>query len=158
MRERLQNYALFSEIISAFAVVISLLYVGYQIQINTAERRTESIQAINTGYRELALVYVEIEEAGIAWHKMIDEEVLSKRQVDIMSDSLFAHLMLLEDTYNQHKEGYVNDEFLASKTSLETFRISVSPQIQNVYENMKQQNVFTASFTNWLDEELERSR
>ena len=96
--KKLQEYALIAEVVGAAAVVISLLYVGYQLALNTAENRVDSIQSINSGYRELALVYVTNSEAGIAWHKVLDGEELTKREVDIMSDSIYAHMLQLEDT------------------------------------------------------------
>jgi len=156
MKEKLQEYALLAEIFGAVAVVISLLYVGFQIQENTAERRADSIQSINEGYRNLALTYVENEGAGIAWHKMLDDEELTKREVDLMSDALFAHLMQLEDTYNRYLEGYIDEEFLASKTSLEILRITLSPQVNIIYEEMKSVEIYTTSFTNWLDAEIQK--
>ena len=151
----MQSFALIAEIVSAIAVVLSLLYVGFQIQVNTAERRADSISSLNIGYREIALTYVNNEEAGVAWHKMLDREELSKREVDIMSDALYAHLVLLEDTYNKHKEGYLDDDFLNSRRSLEIYRITVSPQIRKVYETMKLQEIYTESFIHWLDDEIE---
>lgn len=157
MNEKLQNYALIAEIISVIAVVLSLLYVGYQIQLNTAERRAESIQSLNAGYRELALIYVNNKEAGIAWHKLLEGKELTKREVDMMADTLYANLMLLEDTYNQHKAGYVDYEFLESKRAVEKIRLTRSPQLQAAYEIMKQEEIFTASFINWLDSKLEET-
>ena len=131
--------------------------MGFQIQQNTTERRADSIEALNTGYREIALTYVEIEDAGVAWHKILDGEELTKRDLDVMSDSLFAHLMLLEDTYNKHQQGYITDEFLAARTSLEIIRVTRSQQLREVYESMKRDGIYTASFIEWLDEEIEKS-
>jgi hypothetical protein len=156
MREKLQEYALIAEIIGGLAVVLSLVYVGFQIQLNTSERRADSIESLNTGYRELALTYVEIEAAGVAWHKMLEGEDLTKQEVNLMSDALFAHLMLLEDTFNKHAEGYISDEFLESRTSLEIMRITLSPEIRQVYEGMKLKRIYTASFIEWLDGEIQK--
>lgn len=156
MREKLQEYALIAEIIGAIAVVVSLIYVGFQIQQNTTERRADSIEALNTGYREVALTYVEIENAGVAWHKVLDGEELTKREVDVMSDSLFAHLMLLEDSYNKHRQGYIDDEFLAARTALEIIRVTRSAQLREIYEGMKVEGIYTASFIRWFDGEINK--
>ncbi len=92
MRKSLQDYAFIAEIVGGIAVVLSLLYVGFQIQLNTSERRAESVESITAGNRQLALVYVNNNDAGVAWHKMLDGEELTKRELDIMSDALYAHL------------------------------------------------------------------
>ena len=157
MNEKLQKYALIAEILGGIAVVVSLIYVGFQIQQNTTERRADSIESLNTGYREIALTYVEIKDAGVAWHKVLDGEELTKRDLDVMSDSLFAHLMLLEDTYNKHQQGYIDDEFLAARTSLEIMRVTLSPQLREVYESMKDEGIYTESFIRWFDEEIDKA-
>ena len=158
MKQTLKNYALVAEIVGGVAVVLSLLYVGYQIQLNTAERRAESVKSIAQGNRDLALVYVNNEDAGIAWHKVLDGESLSKRELDLMSDSLYAHLMHLEETYNMHREGYIEDEFMESRVALIELKLLWSDQLRQVYGNMKEEGVFSRSFVDWLDKNLESSR
>ncbi len=158
MKHTLQNYALIAEIVGGVAVILSLLYVGYQIQLNTAERRAESLKSIAQGNRDLALVYVNNEEAGIAWHKVLDGEPLSKRELHLMSDSLYAHLMLLEETYNMHREGYIEDEFMESRVALIEQKLLWSDQLRQVYASMKEEGIFSRSFVNWLDNNLESSR
>jgi hypothetical protein len=158
MKQTLQNYALIAEIAGGVAVVLSLLYVGYQIQLNTSERRTESIRSITQGNRDLALIYVNNRDAGIAWHKVLDGIPLSEREFQLMSDSLYAHLMLLEETYNMHREGYVEDEFMASRVALIEQKILWSDQLRHVYGSMKEDGIFSSSFIDWLDEKLENSK
>ena len=47
MKEKLQEYALLAEVISAIAIVISLIFVGLQIQEGNRETRAATIQAIS---------------------------------------------------------------------------------------------------------------
>lgn len=156
--KKLEQYALVAEIVGAIAIVISLFYVGYQLQLNTDENRTSSIQSINAGYRELALVYVSNKEAGIAWHKMLDGEQLSKREVDLMTDKIFSDLMLLEEAYFRANEGYLDEGFLESKISLMQEKVLISDQVRVGYEGMKTNGIFTQSFVNWFDGELRKSK
>ena len=83
MKKSLEQYALIAEVVGAVAVILSLLYVGFQIQLNTAEERADSVQSITIGNRELALVYVNNHQAGVAWHKVLDGVVLNKRELEI---------------------------------------------------------------------------
>ena len=157
MKKSLQDFALIAEIAGGIAVVLSLLYVGFQIQLNTAERRADSIESITSANRELALTYVNNSEAGIAWHKVLDGKELTKREVDIMSDSIFAHLMLLEETYSKHQEGYIDDAFLDARLALIESKILWSPQLRTVYEDMKQNKIYTKPFITWLEGKLRAS-
>jgi len=54
---KLEKWALIAEIVGAAAVVMSLLYVGYQIQLSTSERRDASIQAITSRDEQIAFIY-----------------------------------------------------------------------------------------------------
>lgn len=154
MIETLANWG---EFLGGIAVVVSLIYVSLQIRLNTAERRTDSIQSITTGNRELALIYVNNHEAGVAWHKMLDGEAMSKREVDIMSDALYAHLMLLEETYSKYQQGYVDQDFLDARVALVTHKVLLSPQLREVYGLMKQVRIYSQVFIEWFDEQLKAS-
>lgn len=157
MKKSLQDYALIAEIVGGIAVVLSLLYVGFQIQLNTAERRTDSIQSITAGNRELALVYVNNTDAGRAWHKVIDGKELNKEELDRMSDSLYAHLMLLEETYSKYQEGYLDEAFLDARVALIEGKVLWSPQLKGVYQGMKKSGIFTRPFIDWLEARLRES-
>ena len=109
MKRSLQDYASIAEIISGIAVVISLLYVGFQIQIATNESRSQSAQSIFEGQRELHIVQIENVELGDAWFKVLGGEELTKREEEILQSFLVAHLMLLEETYEKYKQGYLHD-------------------------------------------------
>lgn len=72
MKEKLQEFALIAEIASAVAVVLSLLYVGYQIRESTEQARLDSIRTMDQGYQQQAMNYVNNETLGIAWHKVLE--------------------------------------------------------------------------------------
>lgn len=105
MKERLQELALHAEIVSAAAVVLSLLYVGYQIRESTEQARLDSIRTVDQGYQQQAMNYVNNELLGIAWHKVLEGEKLTDREVDMFGDNLYSNLMLLEETWNAVKGG-----------------------------------------------------
>jgi len=153
----LQDWASLAEVVSGFAVVISLIYVGYQVKINTAEKRAASVQSITTGYRELALVDVNNEAASVAWHKVLNGGELSGRELDLMSDAIYAHLMALEEAFDKHKSGYIDEEFLDARVKLMQLRLLLSPQVRRIYEGMKKNGIYTSSFIAWLENELRKS-
>lgn len=157
MKQNLQEYALIAEIVSALAVVLSLIYVGYQIRENTEQARLESIRAMNKGYQEQAMNYVHNEALGIAWHKILTGEVLTEREVDMFGDNLYASLMLLEETYNAVKAGYLDESFLEPKVALIQREILASPQIRERHAYMVQERIYTSEFVTWLDEQLKNS-
>jgi hypothetical protein len=68
----------------AFAVVLSLLYAGYQIQLNTAERRDSSIPAITERDEQIALIHEKDEAAREAWSKVLRTEELELTDLRVM--------------------------------------------------------------------------
>ena len=56
MKEKPQRLALLAEIVSAVAVVLSLLYVGYQVRESTEQARLDSIRTMDQGHRFYASV------------------------------------------------------------------------------------------------------
>lgn len=157
MKEKLQEYALVAEIISALAVVLSLIYVGYQINLNTQQARLDSIRAMNSGYQAQALNYVHNEALGIAWHKVLDGGTLTDREVDMFSDNLYSTLMLLEETWNAVRAGYLDESFLQPKITLMQTKILTSPQIRERHQRMVENGIYTPEFISWLEGHLQQS-
>jgi len=157
MKAKLQEYALIAEIVSAIAVVLSLLYVGYQIRENTQQAQLDSIRAMDQGYLSSARGYVDNEALGVAWHKVLNGGTLTERELDMFGDNLYAHLMLLEETWNAAKSGYLDEAFLEPKIRLMQFKILSSPQVRERHEFMVSQGIYTQEFINWLNEQLKQS-
>lgn len=153
----LEQIYFIAEIISAIAVVLSLVYVGRQIKLNTAEKRVDSVQSIISGWNRLTLTYIENEEAGEAWRKVMGREELDNKQRNLMAHIIFAHLMLLEEVYNKYQAGYLDDEFLNPRIKVIQVLLLNTPQVRNIHAGMMRGGIFTQSFIDWLDIELQKS-
>lgn len=53
---KLTEWAQIAEIVAAVAVVLSLIYVGYELKENTSAIRASSVQAITTGTRDSMMI------------------------------------------------------------------------------------------------------
>ncbi|MDC1437040.1 hypothetical protein N8303_07330 [Gammaproteobacteria bacterium] len=154
----LEQIYFIAEIISAIAVILSLVYVGYQIKLNTAEKRVDSVQSIISGWNRLTLIYIENEEVGEAWRKVMGREELNNTQLNLMAHIIFAHLMLLEEVYNKYQAGYLDDEFLNARIKVIQFLLLNTPQVRELGAGMIRGGIFTQSFVNWLEIELQKSK
>ena len=157
MKEILQEFALIAEIVSAVAVVLSLLYVGYQIRKSTEQARLDSIRRMDQGYQQQAMNYVHNECLGIAWHKVLEGEKLTDREVDMFGDNLYANLMLLEETWNAAKGGHLDGAFLGPKIALIQTKVLSFPQVRARHEFMVESGIYTPEFVAWLDGQLKKS-
>jgi len=154
VKEKLQNTALVAEIISAIAVVISLIYVGYQIQVNTAVSRLNSIQSITERDQQLGLALATNANLGIAFHKMWERQETSERERAILADLLYSEMRLAEDVYTKYVLNQVDDDFIHSRTMIPQAGILRSPALREVYEIWKKAGMFPHPFIDWFDSEL----
>ena len=60
MKEKLQEYALIAEIIGGFAIVISLVFVGFQIQQGTEETAINTAAIRTSAYQDLTAQMLDI--------------------------------------------------------------------------------------------------
>ena len=146
----LQDYAAIGELIGALAVVISLIYVGYQIRQNTRVNSASARHAIS----EFALEFSKFNAA----HADRLAKVMQETELD-EADRLFrwwCHMQIIlhAETYYHHYQmgmlpqthwqGYVHyvTGYLASP-GMREFWADVGP-------------AFSSDFSAWIDEQFEK--
>lgn len=113
MKEKLQEYALIAEIISAIAVVVSLVFVGIQIRdssestdLNTAailaNSRQESVKM------ELGLIYKTIESPAIAKWNVEGFERLDPIEQEMVRAQIEAFFRARENLWFQYQAGVID--------------------------------------------------
>ena len=106
MKEKLQEYALLAEIISAVVIVISLFFVGFQIQDGNRETRAATVQAqlnAEMNFQSEILRYANI------WDKVSKGEQLDEGEEFRRALILYNMMMALnENRYEQFKAGYLD--------------------------------------------------
>jgi hypothetical protein len=109
MKEKLQEYALIAEIIGALAIVLSLIFVGYEIRQNSLIQTRVMTQALVTGYSNTVSLIVESEELRCAYAKgMRDFNGLSGTEAATYSGYALAVWRQREDLYFHHLDGLVD--------------------------------------------------
>ena len=107
----LDNLAALAEIIGAIAVVISLIYVGYQVKENTS--------AIQTQVHESVVGHV-LDAEGALLHNADLARIIVKAEADyesltpdelLRAQTFFTHeLVNWESAFVHHKQGFVEDD------------------------------------------------
>ena len=113
MKEKLQEYALLAEIISAVGIIISLVFVGFQIRDNTVASQAATYQA-SVGYDIELLMHL---SADPDLSRIIDiytygddASSLSANDIVRAQYEFTALLRHLENLYLQHELGMLSDE------------------------------------------------
>ena len=110
----LSDWANFSEIIGAIAVVISLIYVGNQVYENTAAIKSATARESLAGFREQQLMLSENPELLDLILRRDRNEDLSELELARLDNFVHQYLALLEQAYWEHKRGLLEDEMWAA--------------------------------------------
>ena len=98
------------EIVGASAVVISLVYLAFQIRTQNRESRASSVHQVIDGYRSSIGVLHEPEMADIWVQAMSDFDSLTESQRLRLVVYLTGAIRSFEDAYFQWREGRLEDE------------------------------------------------
>ena len=102
------------EQIATFAVVISLLFVGYEIRQNTKLARAQARHALAELNQEW-LIYVSQNETNNIWHKVwYTDDELTPIEWRRGSFLMTIHLRRFENVFFQFSEGFFDESALSS--------------------------------------------
>ena len=111
MKEKLKEYALLAEIISAIVVTLSLIFVGLQIQSNTHASEASTLQAISAIEVEILLASsVSPERAVVISRFAEDPSQLTGQQLEQGAYAMMANFRHWENLYLQYRAGFLSDE------------------------------------------------
>jgi len=119
MKDKLQEYALLAEIISAIAIVISLVFVGVQIQKNTKASEAATLQEISAVEVEILLsTSTSPERAALITNFTNNPESLKG---DLLQQAIYAfsaNIRHWEDLYLQYKAGFISEEAWETRSAV----------------------------------------
>ena len=125
MKEKLQEYALLAEIISAIVVTLSLIFVGLQIQSNTEASEASTMQAISAVEVEILLASsasperaAAITEIALNPSQMTDEQLMQGVY------ALMANFRHWENLYLQYEAGFLSEDAWETRSAVMETAIS----------------------------------
>lgn len=152
---KLEKYALMAEVVSAIAIVITLIFVIVEIRANTdatlaANRqslasRTEQFLATQSTSPEIAALVVKVRN---------DEELTDVERYQYGSH-LGQILRLAEEGYLQYLDDNLSSEYWQTRARNTVDSRMNSRLSRELYYEWSELGWFTRQFTEWLDDELE---
>jgi len=98
------------EIIGAFAVVISLVYLAVQIRRQSKESRAAAMHEIAVGFRESIASFSSSELAELFVKAKADVELLTEKEKFQLITSFARALRLWEEAYLVHEKGRLEED------------------------------------------------
>lgn len=130
VKEKLQEYALLAEIISAICIVASLLFVGVQIKQNSESMELSAYEGFRQDFVDLqSLVVNNPQLASLLSKSFVGEELTleEKVQLDAYAFSLFT---LGDSVYRKYSRSLINEDELIDAISPIRYVIARSEYIK----------------------------
>ena len=161
MKEKLQEYALVAEIISAIAIVASLVFVGLQIRLSAEETslNTRSIQGDSyqglieqLNYTNLARVeYPQFAELMSRYQA--GEEIIIPAEINQMNAFFALNIRYGDLAFRQFRNGLIDEQMLNSILGPIWGFLSAGRQGLQQWENLSR--LLDPEYVRYLDQLLE---
>ena len=120
--ERLSNLTQIAEIVGSVGVVVSLLYVGYEISQNTREVQASNRQAIAGRVQEFTLTVASTPKLALALSGEVDPDTLPTDQRTQLAYYLIAFFGNSEDAFHQYADGLLTEEYWEARAAIRIFQ------------------------------------
>ena len=147
---RLSDWASVAEVIGAAAVVISLIYVGVQINANTAEVRAANRQQLVNRSFDATGNAATNPDLAIALTKAADGTPLTDQELAQYRYFVRGMIYDIQEAYLLHSEGRLDDSYWQTRAAIFLTYIKTAPA-REVYDRDKKLGVLHGDFVVWAD-------
>ncbi len=143
MKERLQEYALIAEIIGAVAIVLSLLFVGQELQQSNRLASAESLREGTQVWIKANAETLGSEESTAFMRKALNEyQSLSEDEKGRFYVGIFEFVAAFDTLHNQYEAGLLREETYIS-IALGYYSLIKMPGTQKLF---KENEVYLAPY------------
>jgi hypothetical protein len=156
MKLKLAEYASIAEIIGAFAVVISLIYVGVQVNDSTSAVRAASANDVNVALQSWYLqIGSDQQTAELFYEALTSEEALSNKEEFQFLMMLHGAFLAFQNSYLLAEEGTIDPE-LSEDITAALVGIKKLPGMRRYW--LRRKSYLHSGFADYVDQLLEQDR
>ena len=154
MNSRLSDLAHLAEIVGAFAVVVSLVYVGIQVNDGVGASRSASVNDANVALQSWYLEVGSDEQTSRLFYRgLLSEEALPNEEEFQFLMIFHGVFLAFQNSYWLAEEGTLDPELLEALTAA-ILGVKDTPGMQRYWRQRR--SYLNASFGLYVDELLER--
>jgi hypothetical protein len=153
---RLSDWASIAEVIGAVALVISLIYVGYQIKANTIEVRATNRQELVSRSLIATHTAASSPELARALAKAAEGETLTTLEMAQYTYFVRGMQYDIQEAYLLYIEGRLDEAYWLTRASIFKAYMETSGG-REVYSRHKALGVLHADFVRWADQNLDEN-
>jgi len=146
----LSEWGNIAEVISAGAVVVSLLYVGYQVSENTGEIRAANRQQLVNRSHSASLLMATNKDLATVLAKATAGEPMDGTERRQLASAIRAVLYDTQEAFLLNREGRVDEGYWATRGALVSLYLA-NPASRSAYDEMKSRGLLLGDFTAWVD-------
>ena len=152
---KLEKWALVAEIVSGFSIVITLIFLLFEVRANTEATLATTRQSLAS--RTEAFLLAQATSPAIAQlaGKARRDEELTYEELYQYAGQLGGLLRLAEEGYLQYLDGNLDAEYWRTRASNTVDSRLNSRLARELWYSWSEQGWFTPAFREWLDRELE---
>ena len=155
MKEKLQEYALFAEIVSAIAIIASLIFVGYEIKQNSETQvQTNTQLVVGEWISSISLLSNDAELSCTYIKGISDFNSLSGQEKVMFSSYYLTHLYIVQEMYFLVLDNAMDDEIWSGyqETVIEVLQY---PGVKQFWASRK--HWFSIKFQKFVSEIMNQS-
>lgn len=158
MEEKLQQYALLAEIISAIAIVASLIFVGVQIRQNNDLVKANTYREIRAAMMSLNYLSFSNPEYAALNYKISNGEELSPVEIAQRRNFGFYMINLADTAFEQYQRGLIDNKELR-ETLAPFFGILYSNPwlMDQIRQYSRFPENYDPAFIAYINEQMDRS-
>ena len=154
MKSRLADLAHLAEIVGAFAVVVSLVYVGIQVNDGVGASRSASVNDANVALQSWYLeVGTNEQTSNLFYRGLLSDEALPNEEEFQFLMIFHGVFLAFQNSYWLAEEGTLDPELLEALTAA-ILGVKDTPGMQRYWRQRR--SYLNASFGLYVDELLER--
>ena len=154
MKSRLADLAHLAEVVGAFAVVVSLVYVGIQVNDGVGASRSASVNDANVALQSWYLeVGTNEQTSNLFYRGLLSDEALPNEEEFQFLMIFHAVFLAFQNSYWLAEEGTLDPELLEALTAA-IVGVKDTPGMQRYWRQRR--SYLNASFGLYVDELLER--
>lgn len=152
-RVKLKEMALLAEIVGAFAIVISLIYVGVQVHDSNRAVRSDSSNNANVAVQQWYLnIGSDTQSSRIFYKVLMSETPTSSEDEFQFMMNIHGAFLAFQNSYLMANEGTIDSELVESLTAaIQT--VKDTPGVQRYWKQRR--STLHPRFANYVDELME---
>ncbi len=153
---KLEKWGLIAEIVGAFAIVVTLVMLIFEIRGNTEELRAAALTNLADRNQALMLTVLTSPQLVEAGSREIQGEELNAAQRLLLDQYFAATLKAHEESFIAYRAGRLEEEVWQTRANLLVGMLSNERQLRR-WVGRRDSGWYVQDFVDWLDRALEES-